>query len=114
MDRVTLEQYLAQAEAQTATCCGLHRGMKLEESDICSGALVVHHVAEQLPGLALEARQLDGLDRIEVGRAGRDGDARQEARQVKLVMACRLLHQGLARPHVPALPQPLSPQRPPA
>lgn len=45
----------------------------------------MHEIAEQLPGLA--ARHLDGLDRIVLGRAGRDGDARQ----VKQVMVCRLL-----------------------
>ena len=46
-----------------------------------SAALGVHDVAEQFPGLALEALQLDRLDRIEVGRAGADGDARQQQRQ---------------------------------
>src|SRR5215475_14384186 len=42
-----------------------------------SGTLGRHHVAEQVPGLALEALQLDRLDRIEVGGAGADRDAGQ-------------------------------------
>src|SRR5262249_39804620 len=42
------------------------------------GGLVRQHVAEQLPGLAVEAGQLDRLDGIEVGRAGVDLDAGQQ------------------------------------
>ncbi len=50
-----------------------------------SAALGVHHVAEQLPGLALEALQLHRLDRVEVGGAGADEDAWQQQRHAKIV-----------------------------
>ena len=41
-------------------------------------ALRREDVAEQLPALALEAGQLHRLDRVIVGRTGRDGDTRQQ------------------------------------
>ena len=65
-------------------------------------ALGVHDVAEQLPGLALEALQLDRLDRIEVGRAGVDRDARQQHRHFALLEVRRLLHEVLTRQVVAA------------
>ena len=53
-------------------------------------AFARQHVAEQLPRLAVEARQLDRLDRIEVGRAGVDLDAGQQDRhhEVFMLAAC--------------------------
>ena len=39
-----------------------------------------NHLAKQLPGLAVELHQLHLLDRREVVRSGRDGDARQQHR----------------------------------
>src|SRR5262249_56593797 len=60
-------------------------------------ALGVHDLAEQFPALALEALQLHGLHRIVVGRAGADGDARQQARHAQLLMVGGLLHEVLAR-----------------
>src|ERR671912_2283408 len=62
-------------------------------------------LAEQLPGLALEALQLHSLDRVKVGRAGRDRDARQQARDPELLVAGGLLHQVLARQAIAALLQ---------
>src|SRR5262249_42096606 len=68
-------------------------------------ALGVHDLAEQLPALALETLQLDGLHRIVIGRAGADGDARQQARHAQLLMVGGLLHEILARQIVAAFLQ---------
>src|SRR5581483_12521226 len=55
-----------------------------------SSALGVHDVAEQLPGLALEALQLHSLDRIIIGRAGAHGEAGQQHGHTELLEARRL------------------------
>src|SRR5262249_6794735 len=68
-----------------------------------SGALAVQDVAEQLPVLALEARQLRRLDRIVVGRAGVDRDARQQQRRLELLVVGRLFHDVLTGQVVAAL-----------
>src|SRR5262245_1980507 len=72
-------------------------------------ALGVHDLAEQFPALALEALQLHGLHRIVVGRAGADGDARQQARHAQLLMVGGLLHEVLVRQIVGAILQRLLP-----
>ena len=63
----------------------------------------MHDIAEQLPGLALEAGKLDRLDRIEVGRAGVDRDAGQQQRKLQIVMIGGLAHDILTRQVVAAL-----------
>ena len=54
------------------------------------------HVAEQLPGLPVEALQLHLLDRREVVRRRIELDARQQHRQLEVVKARGLLHDVLA------------------
>src|SRR5260370_34425472 len=62
-----------------------------------SAALGVHDVAEQVPGLALEALKLDRLDRIVIRRARADGDAGQQQRHAEFLEARGLLHEIGAR-----------------
>src|SRR5262245_39663557 len=64
--------------------------------------VAVHDLAEQLPGFALELLQLDLRDRSEVGRAGVDLDARQQAAEFEILDAGRLLHDVLTRQVVAA------------
>src|SRR5258708_31269103 len=83
-------------------------GEEFEEGGVCylanatSGALGRHDVAEQLPRLVLEARELDRLDRIEVGPAGADGAAGQQQREADLLEVSGLLPDVLAASVVPA------------
>src|SRR6185503_6805715 len=70
-------------------------------------ALIRQYVAEYLPALAFEARQLDGLDRVEIRGAGVDLDTRQQHWIFETLQACRLLHDVLAREVVATLLQDL-------
>src|SRR4051812_42106837 len=68
--------------------------------DDCAGwtlpsDLAAHHSADRFPALAVEALHLHLLDRIEVGRAGADLDARQEHADVEIQVRC-LAHDVLA------------------
>src|SRR5262249_1647640 len=54
--------------------------------------VAAHDIAEQLPGLALEAHQLKLRQRREIGGAGVDLDAREEAAQLEILDAGGLLH----------------------
>src|ERR1044072_3932162 len=73
-------------------CCSAWLFSATKGLEACSAAFVAEHVAEQLPGLAVEAGELDGLDRIEVSRAGVDLDAGQQDRHPQVLHAGRLLH----------------------
>ena len=70
----------------------------------------MHDLAEQLPRLALEVLKLHRLDRVIVGRTGRDSDARQNHRDAELLKVRRLLHDIGARKLVAATPQGLGHQ----
>ena len=61
------------------------------------------HLAEQHPALAVEARELQLLERIEVGRTGVDLDPGQQHRQLEILEAGGLPHHVLARQLVAAL-----------
>ena len=63
------------------------------------------HVAEQLPGLAVEPHQLHLLDREVVVGAGVDLDAGQHQVGVEVLQAGRLLHHVLTGEIVAALLQ---------
>src|SRR2546422_11366961 len=63
------------------------------------------HVADRLPGIAVELHQPHLLDRVEVGRAGVDRNARKYDRTLVIPERRRLPHDVLTRQVVAALSQ---------
>src|SRR3981189_1349127 len=59
--------------------------------------VAVDDVAEAFPGLALEFHELNRGDRGEVSGTGIDLDAREQAAELQILDAGRLLHDVLAR-----------------
>src|SRR4051794_13312171 len=68
-------------------------------SSLCplSGRGTLDHAAEKVPGLAGPAHQLELANRMVVGRASVDADARQQDRVLHVVQTCRLLQHVLTR-----------------
>src|SRR5262245_53023557 len=60
-------------------------------------SLVVDQSPEAHPALAVEAHELQLLDRIIVGRTGVDLDTRQQHRELDVAQVRRLAHDVLAR-----------------
>src|SRR6516162_11874461 len=72
--------------ASVSTAAATARSERLVTRGIASGRQCAgDHRAEQLPPLAVEARQLDLLDRCEIRRAGADRDPQQQHRQAQFV-----------------------------
>src|SRR6185312_15135010 len=99
---------------RTGPTHGVDRGAAgLSRRQAGARRLLVHrqHVAEELPGLAVELGELLLLDRVVIGRAGVDLDTRQQHGGLEPLEVRRLLHHVLAREIVTALLQHLHHRR---